>query len=153
MRSLELKLPPPVVAAAVAAAMAAAAYVLPAADLALPQRAKLAALLAAAGVLVAAAGVLGFHRHRTTVNPHTPERSTALVTSGIYRYTRNPMYLGLLLVLVGWAAWLANAASLPLLPVFVLYLNRYQIAPEERVLGERFGPAFSDYRAAVRRWL
>jgi len=153
MSPLELKVPPPVVTAAIAAAMASLAFVLPAADLALPQRPVLAALFAGAGVLVAATGVAGFFRQRTTVNPHTPERSSALVTTGIYRYTRNPMYLGLLLVLIGWAVWLANAASLPLLPVFILYLNRYQIEPEERVLGARFGQAFTDYRGRVRRWL
>lgn len=153
MPSLELKLPPPLVAIAVAALMATIAFLLPAAGLPLPKRSLLAGLLVASGVLVALAGIVGFHRHRTTVNPHTPERTTTLVTSGIYRHTRNPMYLGLLLVLAGWAAWLANAASLPLLAVFVLYLNRYQIGPEERTLALRFGEAFNDYRAAVRRWL
>jgi protein-S-isoprenylcysteine O-methyltransferase Ste14 len=76
-----------------------------------------------------------------------------MVRSGIYRHTRNPMYLGMLLVLAAWAVWLASPAAFAVLPVFLLYLNRYQIEPEERILAGLFGGEFDAYRRSVRRWL
>jgi protein-S-isoprenylcysteine O-methyltransferase Ste14 len=110
-------------------------------------------LLVAAGVLVAVAGVLEFRRARTTVNPTTPQAASSMVRSGIYRHTRNPMYLGMLLVLAAWAAWLANPAAFVVLPVFFLYINRFQIEPEERILAGLFAGEFDAYRRSVRRWL
>jgi protein-S-isoprenylcysteine O-methyltransferase Ste14 len=106
-----------------------------------------------AGVCVALLGVASFRRARTTLNPLKPDKSSALVMSGIYRYTRNPMYLGLLLVLLGWAFFLANALAFVFLPVFILYMNRFQIDPEERVLASVFGQEFVAYLSKVRRWL
>jgi len=102
---------------------------------------------------VAVAGVLEFRRARTTVNPTTPQAATSMVRSGIYRHTRNPMYLGMLLVLAAWAAWLANPAALAVLPAFFLYMNRFQIEPEERILAGLFAGEFDAYRRSVRRWL
>lgn len=110
--------------------------------------------LALAGGLIALAGVREFARARTTVNPLSPQRASHLVTGGIYQYTRNPMYLGMLLVLAGWGVWLGNAAALlagPLLAVLVL--DALQIAPEERVMRARFGDDYARYAAQVRRWL
>ena len=77
----------------------------------------------------------------------------SLVTGGIYRWTRNPMYLAMLLLLIGWACVVSNWAALAMLPLFVAYLNRYQIGPEERALQARFGAEFASYRRKVRRWL
>ncbi len=102
---------------------------------------------------MAVAGVREFRRASTTVNPLTPAAASAMVRSGIYRHTRNPMYLGMLLVLAGWAAWLASVAAVAVLPAFVLYMNRLQIEPEERALASLFGSDFEDYRRSVRRWL
>jgi protein-S-isoprenylcysteine O-methyltransferase Ste14 len=82
-----------------------------------------------------------------------PDAASSLVADGVYRWTRNPMYLGFLIALAGWAAYLANVASALVLPLFVLYMNRFQIVPEERALAARFGPQFEDYRRSVRRWL
>lgn len=109
--------------------------------------------LAGLGALVALAGVWEFRRARTTLNPLAPARASALVQGGIYRITRNPMYLGMLLVLIGWAAWLGNAAALLGLPLFVVVLNQLQIKPEERMLRQRFGAQFERYAARVRRWV
>ncbi|MCY1553776.1 Phospholipid methyltransferase [compost metagenome] len=106
-----------------------------------------------AGAFVALFGVASFRRAKTTVNPTTPGAASALVDSGIYRYSRNPMYLGLLLVLAGWGLWLAHALALLGLPAFVVYMNRFQIAPEERALTAVFGDAFAAYRQKVRRWI
>ena len=82
-----------------------------------------------------------------------PNSTSSLVISGIYRYTRNPMYLGFVLVLLGWAAFLSNLAALALLPAFVLYINRFQIMPEEHVLASLFPHGYPAYRARVRRWI
>jgi protein-S-isoprenylcysteine O-methyltransferase Ste14 len=109
--------------------------------------------LALAGALVALAGVVAFRRQETTVNPLTPSESSSLVASGIYRFSRNPMYLGFVLALLGWAAFLGNWVSALLLPAFVAYMSRFQIQPEERALAERFGPEFIAYSQSVRRWL
>lgn len=155
MHSLELKIPPVALALITAVGMLALAWLLPAAALPLPATGAriAAAALAAAGVAVALAGVLAFRRQRTTVNPMAPERATALVAVGIYRVSRNPMYVGMALGLAGVAVLVANAASALLLPAFVAWMTRLQILPEERALAERFGASYLDYCARVRRWL
>ena len=155
MHALELKVPPVALALITAAGMLALAWLLPAAALPLPATgARLAAgALGAAGIAVALAGVLAFRRMRTTVNPMAPERATALVAVGVFRASRNPMYLGMLLVLAGWAVFLGNAAAALLVPAFVAWMTRFQIRPEERALTARFGASYLDYCARVRRWL
>jgi protein-S-isoprenylcysteine O-methyltransferase Ste14 len=125
----------------------------PAFDFALPGREILAAVLFIVALIVGLPAVLGFRRAKTTVNPLKPEASTTLVTGGIYRWTRNPMYLAMLLVLAAWACIVSNWAALAILPLFVAYLNRFQIGPEERALHARFGAEFESYRRKVRRWL
>jgi len=120
---------------------------------ALPWRSAVAFICCAAGLAIALAGVVAFRRAKTTVNPLTPEATTTMVTSGIYRFTRNPMYLGFLLVLAGWAMYLSNVLAFALLPLFVWHMNRFQILPEERALGAKFSDAFTAYKCTVRRWL
>jgi protein-S-isoprenylcysteine O-methyltransferase Ste14 len=151
--SLELKVPPLLVTAICAAAMVGVALALPGAALAVPGRVGMAAALALVGGLVALAGVVTFRAHGTTMNPLAPAAASGLVTGGVYRLSRNPMYLGFLLALAGLAVYLANLAALPLLPAFVLYLNRFQIEPEERLLLTRFGDDYAAYMDRVRRWL
>src|SRR5262245_16822405 len=96
-----------------------------------PGRPWVAVAIAVAAVLVALAGVVPLAKAKTTVNPLQPDAASAVVSSGIYRLTRNPMYLGMLMLLAGWAAFLANAVALVPLALFVVYMNRYQILPEE----------------------
>lgn len=155
MSALELKIPPPLVAAAVAGCMYAAAVLLPAPVLALPPgvRVGMALALAAVGAGFDVAGLLAFRKARTTVNPLTPHRSVAVVSTGVYRLTRNPMYLGLALILLGLAVYLASPWVLLGPLVFAAYITRFQIVPEERALQTRFGAAYTAYRARVRRWL
>ena len=153
MRWLELKVPPVLLFALVAGAMYGLARGLPMWTLPLPGRAAVAVALAAIGVAIGLAGVAEFRRSRTTVHPQHPEKASAVVTRGIYCWTRNPMYLGLLLALAGWAIFLANLAALAGLPAFVAWMNRFQIQPEERILAAKFGAPFTAYMAAVRRWL
>lgn len=153
MRALELKVPPVLLAAVSAGAMWILARAAEGLTVALPYGKVLATVLGAAGIGVAALGVTTFRRARTTVNPVKPDAASSLVTEGIYRYSRNPMYLGIVLVLLGWAAFLANAAALAVVPAFVAWMDAFQIAPEERALAAKFGAAFSGYREKVRRWI
>ncbi len=90
---------------------------------------------------------------KTTMNPFTPGATSALVSGAIYRFTRNPMYVGLLITLLGWAAFLSQPAALVFLPLFVLYITQFQIKPEERVLSSLFGTEYAEYMANVGRWL
>jgi protein-S-isoprenylcysteine O-methyltransferase Ste14 len=153
MHVLELKVPPVAVVLFMAALMWLVARAAPAFEFALPARGFLAVGLAVTGMVVSLSGVVSFRRAKTTVNPMKPDSSSSLVTSGVYALTRNPMYLGFLLVLAGWAVFLSNVLGLLLLPVFVFYMNRFQIEPEEKALAILFGPAFIAYQSRVRRWL
>lgn len=153
MSSLELKVPPLAQVAVFAGLMWLAARAVPALAFTFPGQAAAALLLVAAGALVAAAGVVAFRRARTTVDPRDPAKSAALVATGIYRTSRNPMYLGFLLALARWGIFLGNVLALAALPLFVAAMNRLQIAPEERVLRERFGESYMRYQRSVRRWL
>ncbi len=121
--------------------------------LALPWHSMFALIFCSLGSAIVLAGVFAFRQAKTTVNPLKPETTTAIVTSGIYRFTRNPMYLGFLLVLAGWGMYLSNLLAFALLPLFVWYMNRFQILPEERALGVKFSHAFAAYKCSVRRWL
>lgn len=122
-------------------------------NLSLPANSLLALSLALIGAVTCVAGVVSFRLAKTTVNPMKPASASSLVVSGVYKYTRNPMYVGLVLVLLGWAAFLANLAAFALVAVFAAYLNRFQIVPEEHSLASLFPHEFSAYRARVRRWI
>lgn len=153
MHVLELKVPPVAVVLVTAGFMWLVAWALPALGFRFPARDLVALSLALAGAVTSALGVISFRRAGTTVNPMKPESSSSLVTSGIYRLTRNPMYLGFLLVLLGWAVFLSSLPAFLFLPAFILYMNRFQIEPEERALATLFGEAFAAYKARARRWL
>ena len=153
MHVLELKVPPIAVVLVTAGFMWLAAWAVPALEFRFPARDLVAVSLALAGAVTSALGVISFRRARTTVNPMKPESSSSLVTSGIYRLTRNPMYLGFLLVLLGWAVFLSSILAFLFLPAFIVYMNHFQIEPEERALATLFGEAFAAYKARARRWL
>ena len=153
MPALELKIPPLVVVLVTAALMWLVAREVPELGFLVPARDFVAVSVAVAGFVTSALGVVSFRRAGTTTNPMKPESSSSLVTSGIYKLTRNPMYLGFLLVLLGWAIFLSNVLAFLFLPAFVLYMNRFQINPEERMLATLFGQEFAAYKASVRRWL
>lgn len=150
---LELKVPPVLVALSVALLMWGVARLWPALVLPLPWRLGWGLGLAALGLLIGLAGVLAFLRAHTTVNPMQPADAKSLVVSGVFRFSRNPMYLGLALVLLGWGLYLAHPLSLAMLALFVGYMNRFQILPEERAMEQLFGEQFRAYRRRVRRWI
>lgn len=153
MRNPQPKVPPVVTTAVFAAGIWAAGRWLPGPAYTGAAGTVLAGALAGLGGAIAVAGVWQFRRARTTVHPLRPETATSLVTAGVYRFTRNPMYLGLLLALCGWALLLGQPAALLLAAGYVPVMNRLQIVPEETALRLRFGAAFNDYQARVRRWL
>lgn len=152
MSRLELRIPPLALVMIVAFGMWLLAQLVPAATIARPVW-WMALVPALAGGLFAFAGVAAFRRARTTVNPVTPQATSAIVTTGVYRHSRNPMYVGFLLVLTGWGIYLGNLCAALLLPLFIAYMNRFQIAPEERALSAKFGSGYADYMRRVRRWL
>src|SRR5688572_25951876 len=138
MPALELKIPPPIVTLGVAVLMWFASWAVPALRFEMPARRAIALCLAVLGIAISVAGVVSFRRARTTINPLTPEATSSLVVSGLYRVTRNPMYLGMLFVLLAWAVLLSNVLAFVSVPAFVLYINRFQIGPEEAVLARLF---------------
>lgn len=153
MQVLELKIPPVLLFLACAAIMWITSRTISVAAFSLPIAPMVAVTLTLLGSAIAVAGVVEFRRHSTTVNPTRPEATTSFVGSGIFRVTRNPMYLGLAVALTAWAVYLENTAALLLLPVFVAYMTRFQIKPEERALLSQYGSEYADYAATVRRWL
>ncbi len=152
-RALNNRIPPVAVAFFCAAMMWLVSALTPGSPLPETFRLICAALFAAAAAAIGFAGVAEFRRANTTVNPLAPEKCSSLVESGIFRYTRNPMYLALLLALLGWGLFLENPWSLLLAGAYVAYMNRYQIRAEEDALESAFGEAFRRYRSRVRRWL
>lgn len=153
MKFLENRIPPPLVALVLAGSMWGIARVAPSLGLEFAIRVPVAVAIALAGLAFDFSGLLAFLRSKTTVNPLKPERASALVTGGVYRFTRNPMYVGMLLFLLAWGVYLDCLPAFIGPVLFVLYMNRFQIGPEERVLREKFGAPFEAYMGEVRRWL
>jgi len=153
MSSLELKVPPPLVALLFGLLMWLVSSLGGAIDISFGYRLGVAIVAAAIGVVFGFSGMASFVREKTTMNPTRPGAATSLVTHGVFRFTRNPMYLSLVLYLLAWAAYLSNWLTLLVVPVFVLYIDRFQIKPEEQALSALFGPEYATYKARVRRWL
>lgn len=151
--ALELKIPPVAVVILAGAMMWVGSAYAPTLDFEVPFKPMFAWGFTLLGLVICMLGVVNFKRADTTVNPTKPHLTSSLVTSGIYRRTRNPMYLGFLLILAGWATVKANLLALLVLPAFVLYMNHFQIKPEERALMSLFGEQFRAYCSSVRRWI
>lgn len=153
MKALENRIPPPLVAALLALCM----WLLAGSNPTLAGNAILLATAVAAVVVVGisfcVSGVISFRRARTTVNPLQPHKASALVTSGVYQVSRNPMYVGFAFLLLGWALALGEPLAFLGVPAFVLFITRFQILPEERALTTLFGAEFEHYCTTVRRWL
>ncbi|NRA55525.1 MAG: isoprenylcysteine carboxylmethyltransferase family protein [Gammaproteobacteria bacterium] len=109
-------------------------------------------ILAGVGMSIDLYAVGGFFKAKTTINPLSLGAST-LITHGLYQYSRNPMYLGMLFILSGWACYLGALSALLILPLFVLVINQLQIKPEEVKLQQLFGQEYLQYCDKVRRWL
>ena len=150
---LATKVPPLLVTVLFGLVMAWIAHLFPGALEPGPWRTAAAIACEIFGWTVGLLAVWTFRRARTTVNPLHPEGVTSLVTHGIFRFSRNPMYVGVVALLLGWALWLGVPWVFLGPPALMLFLQRYQILPEERILTERFGSAYLAYCKRVRRWL
>jgi protein-S-isoprenylcysteine O-methyltransferase Ste14 len=150
---LETKIPPPIVMLLCAALAWALADVLPGRPLEWPFQGALAGLLVVAGLFLNLAPKRAFQRAGTTVNPMTPASATTLVTTGLYRWSRNPMYLGQAVLLTAWALFIDRPAAFGAVPLFVAYITRLQIVPEEDILHRRFPGIYVAFRERTRRWL
>jgi len=147
---LALKVPPPVLFVMTALSMfALSGFAFPLVN----ERLLFVAVIWFVSLMIAAAAIWSFLQLKTTVNPHRPDQSTTLVVAGIFHYSRNPMYLSLVLILLGWGVLLHT--MMVVLPVvgFVVYLTYFQIKPEETILMSKFGDDYRQYCAQVRRWL
>lgn len=150
---MTMRAPPLVVVFVAALLIWVVARYAPASTLVVPGRGVVAGVIAALGVVIALLGVLAFRQSRTTVDPLHPERASTLVAGGVYRFTRNPMYLGFALLLLAWVVYLSAWLGVLVIALFVAYMNRFQIKAEEQALEARFGQSFLDYKKSVRRWL
>jgi protein-S-isoprenylcysteine O-methyltransferase Ste14 len=152
MQALELKIHPPVILLLSVGLAYVCSHYLP--FLALPlMLSGLYGYIAGTGILVALAGIWEFRKAKTTINPTKPEKASFLVSSGVYRVTRNPMYLGMLFIIIAAVFKLGNYYGLIALVFFILYLTQFQIKPEERIIEGIFGDEYVRYKSKVRRWL
>ena len=150
---LETRVPPPVVLALCMALAWMLARALPGRTLDWPFQGALVLLRVAIGIGLSLASKIAFGRAATTVNPMRPENVTALVTTGLYRWTRNPMYLGQAVLLVAWAVFVDRPVAFLAVPVFIAYITRFQILPEEFVLSRRFPGMYAAFCERTRRWI
>jgi protein-S-isoprenylcysteine O-methyltransferase Ste14 len=150
---MKLTIPPAIVTAITAGAMQLVAMYIPLGSLRLPGSRLLAALLLIVSGVFGVLGLYQFYRKSTSIDPHKPSKASTLVTDGIYQYSRNPMYLALFFLLIAYATILQNVLNLFVFPVFIWYMNRYQIIPEEEVMEEKFGSEYLEYKSEVHRWL
>jgi len=148
-----MKIPPPIIFFIAAACMWIIAMATPCLTFPFPYQKIVVMILLISGGIFGAASILSFILARTTINSVHVDTVSSFVSSGVYSITRNPMYLALLFVLLAWACFLSNIPALVVIPLFVFYMNYFQIKPEEIALESKFGDAFIQYKTKVRRWL
>lgn len=153
MSFLETKIPPPIVTILFVFAMWNTSTVTQGFELSSEIRYLGIGIFIALGLIGLLSGAVSFRLAKTTVNPLKPEAATSLVTSGIYRITRNPMYVGLAFLLCAWTFYLSSLWAFPFVFLFIVYIHRFQIVPEERALIRNFDQEFVVYKGRVRPWL
>lgn len=151
---MSLAIPPLLLTGIFILLMAAASWLLPQFTVVLPANDLFALIFIVAGTGFCAVAIVIFRQAKTTANPMKPEQTSQLITNGVYRVSRNPMYVGFLFLIISWGVHSTNLLNLLIFPpLFVAYMNRFQIAPEEEALRQKFGKDFNSYCSAVRRWL
>lgn len=153
MDKLERKIPPVAIFVILVVVINKVAHSFHGFSLDLPLSSLVFGLCFVVAGIVGIAGVYEFRKAKTTVNPVKVEQASSVVDSGIFAYSRNPMYLGLFLLLFGYAYWQQNLLAIACSFLFVIYMNRFQIKPEERALEQLFGAQYLDYKQRVRRWI
>ena len=151
--NLELKIPPPIVGLICALTIWALGRTVSTWNIDFAGREEIALCLFVIGVAIDVLALLKFKQKRTTINPMNPDESKELVTTGVFNFTRNPMYLGLLIILSAWTFYVGNLLSSVVLVFFIYYITKFQILPEERVMHEKFDESFVEYTHRVRRWV
>jgi protein-S-isoprenylcysteine O-methyltransferase Ste14 len=152
MKFLELKIPPPVVVVLTGLLM----WLIPSGALEVligSWSLYLGTVLMVLGVLMDGYAAMMFLVAKTTISPIAPQNASTLIVSGIFKLTRNPMYLGMAILLLGWALLLQSAAALMGPILFITYITRFQILPEERILSQKWGEAYTAYKSKTKRWL
>lgn len=153
MKALELKVPPVAQFVAMALGMWMIAKYTPALTIDIPARRVFVVLFICLGGFFAIPAVRAFRSVDTTVDPRSPEKASRFIVNGVYQYSRNPMYLGLLCLLIAWALYLSDVLGFVGPPLFVLSMNHLQIRLEEQAMEARFGDDYRVYRKSVRRWI
>lgn len=153
MKALQLKIPPPIVALLFGLLIWYSATLLQTQAFDHAYRQAIALLLFAIAGCMDIWALLSFRKAKTTIDPRYPHKTSRVIAHGVYQHTRNPMYLGLALILSALSIWQAAPAGLLLVAAFVLYLNKFQIEPEEQQLERLFNDEYLAYKKRVRRWL
>jgi protein-S-isoprenylcysteine O-methyltransferase Ste14 len=152
MHKLENRIPPPIVLLICLIIMRLLAEIGSVSSFDFELRLALASLLVLLGLGIMLTGVVQFSKAKTTIDPLNPEKAEQLVVDGVFSLSRNPMYLGMAIIAVAWTIYLANPWSILGVIAFVLFINRFQITPEERAMDSLFGVQYAQYKASVRRW-
>lgn len=147
------RIPPPILTLMSVALIALISHFSPSVSLAFPVLKILAFLCFAFGIVVIVWAAFLFKKQQTTVNPFRPNKTSSIVASGPYKFTRNPMYLSMLLLIISSGLWFHHWSMIPVAFLFWLYMSYEQIKPEELALIEKFGTDYSDYMTKVRRWI
>ncbi len=152
---MSARIPPPIVFLVTAVLMWLVSRWWPAAALQLPARSWLFWVLLLSGIFIMGSGIAAIFKHKTVIHPDRASlpKATTLVTTGIFRFSRNPIYLGMLIILIAWFVRLGNWIALSGTVFFVAFITQYQIKPEEVVLQQLFGEAYARYKSRTRRWI
>ena len=153
MKVLELKIPPVALTIIIAFLMWGFAELFPATKFSSVWNIVIASAVSCIGVIFSLLGVLEFKKEKTTVDPRVPDQTSSLVITGVYTLSRNPMYIGFLFMLIAWAFYLSQILVFVFLPLFIIYMNWFQITPEERFMMQKFGEEYTLYMSKVRRWI
>jgi len=151
--NLELKIIPPVQLIISSALMVSLAAYLPQYDFNLSINMLIMLLLILIASVIGIIALYDFHKHQTTFHPHTPEKTSTVVNTGVFAYSRNPMYISLALTLIALGVYLQNFSCFIIIPLFIWYITRFQIIPEEKMLDKLFPNDYQAYCQKVRRWL
>lgn len=150
---MKLRIVPPLFGLICALLMLGVAMLLPAATILFPSQKIVALIVMAMGISLDVIAAIQFRKHATTISPFNPEKTVSVVKNGVFGISRNPMYLGMLLILIGIGVFLGSPINIIVLIAFVAAITSLQIKPEEEVLEAKFGSDYAAYRYHVRRWI
>jgi len=153
MKKLRLKIPPPIVGFAFAVMIWLLSENLSVHFMDAEARQIAALFLLGVAGTIDVWAILSFRSAKTTIDPRYPYKTSSIVSHGIYQFTRNPMYLGLVLILTALSIYLDTLPGLLCVLGFILYMNTFQIEAEEELLEEQFGELYLNYKKGVRRWI